>query len=1246
MQKGGVTLVINFAKVDLHKCPNFIVRNFDGKALGVLGHILRPTASFKYNEISEIHFEYPSQANGVELSEYDLLAGMRIIDVQGYGQFLLHNPVETDNGIVKIKECTGYSLEYEFNNKYLSIEEGTYNFWNPFSPDSTILGIIMSEMPSWGLGTVSSDLIGKYRTFSADSVTIYDFMKSDLQNTYACIFDFDTYNRTINVRSVNDRISRKPVYISTSNLAKEIEIEENLDELITVLDVNGAEGVDIRSVNPMGENRIYNLDAYMTEEYFSADMITKWNNWKSAFENNQTTYYSLVVAQNMQITRYATETAVLGDLKGDLTLLESKKAVLLQTIGIDNSAQSELNTVNSQIRSKNNEIESQETTLTQIQTQINNYIKQLKQINEATSFSTFFTDREMLILDRYFKCGALTDSSFVADNVDSYTSESSITRGLSSVFRLSNCTEVRKINYAGSMTFYSVRGGTISENSSVLKLNAEIVNATLQVNSDNSFIMSVYLNRGSLKDEEFPSGTLSVTGTLRSSVSASDNSLQFTTSSATAYMIHEVSEYQRMSIAWDLFEYGKGMLDKKAAPTYKFSVSSANFFALDDFLSFAKEYALGEQVYLRLSKGTIAPVAVGVTIDFDDLTSLELEFGSEFHALDEEFTLQDILDKSISMGNSLNLNQYNYSNFVTSGAHTKVKDFMESALDTMKNMIISGANNEITIDPAGLRCRKYDENTGTYNPKQIWIAHNALMFTNDNWNTATIGIGEFVDENFGSLYGIVAPAIVGTILAGNNLIIESQKQDGGVAVFKVDAEGASLHNASFNLYGTTGGRIDLGSIFGIVGGANKNTLFNYDSKGQPTGVRTSNGRSISRINNLYSNETPNANFWIDMYGDVYLKGKVDATSGVFRGSISVGGTESDPNFYVDSKGNMRAKNAEVEGTINANRFLINGQDALSGGKIKENFLHLEGINSTIESKDQNLRSVIQQTASQIRTEVNNKVSGFNSKIEQSEDNIRFEVTSQISDFSSEMSQEVGLIRWRVENLDGKYSELQQTVDGFTFTGEYVRFYDLTDGMTEISGDNIKTGTINAEYVTLGTDDGGFCCSSGYDGIRDTYGAMMYGGAGRWGDYYFFVSNRGTRMSGGGTHFYVSSSGAICSDQISVWSDKRFKNTILYNIDKYEELFYKLNPASFCLNSSKNNKRHIGFIAQDIEEARLECHLSKDELAFLNILEQEDENGELQQVFSIQYSEIIPLCVHMIKKLSNRIDNLEKQLKEM
>lgn len=1125
-------MVVNFSKIDLRKRPNFIVRNFDGTAIGVLGHIINPTAEIRYNEISEIAFEYPSHINGKKLSEYDLLTGMRIIDVEGFGQFTLHNPEENDNGVKSSKMCSGYSLEYEFTNKSISLEEGTYNFWNPFTPDSTILGIILSEMPSWSLGTVSSRLIGKYRTFSVDGLSIYDFMKSELEKTYECVFDFDTYNRRINVRSKYDAVPTKPVYISTNNLAKEIVVEEDIDDLFTVLDVNGADGVDIRSVNPMGENRIYNLDSYMTKEYFSESIIQKWNNWKTTFDSYQTLYYSLVIAQNMQISRYATESAVLTDLQGELTGLESQKAALLQAVAMDSSLNSKLNTVNSQIRSKESEISSQKNLLTTIQNQVAGYTNQLKQINKETAFSSFFTDNELKILDRYFKCGSLTDSSFVASEVDSYSAESSVIRGLSSVFNITNCTTVRRTTYTSDITFYTIRGGTINVSNSQLKLNAEVVNGTLQVNRDNTFVMSLYLNRGSINDTTFPSGTLSLTGSLYTNVSYTDTSIRITTSSTTAYMTYVASEYQRMSIAWDLFEYGKEVLDKKAYPVYHFTVDSSNFFAIDDFVSFAKEFTLGERIYLHLSMGVIEPIVTGVSIEFDDLTKLELEFASDFQVKNGKFSWLDNLDQSVSISKTLDFNQFNYSNFVNSGANTNIKKFMESALDTMKNMILSGTHNEITIDQAGLRCRKYDEASGGYSPKQIWMAHNALMFTNDGWNTATIGIGEFVDKNLGSLYGIVTPALVGTILAGNNLIIESEKTDGGVAVFKMDGEGASLHNASFNLYGNSGGRIDLGAVFGIVGGGDKNTLFYYNSKGQPTGVRTEKNRSVTRIANLASGDVPNANFWIDMYGDVYLKGVIDAVGGIFRGSLevggptafrvdsqgnlSIGGTATNPNFYVDANGNVRAKSADIKGRIDASSLYVGGKNILtnttgsnhlatSSSKIDSDYLDLYGI--TIRNKATNAVT-FQVSDSGIVTINGNITMGAGSRIEWNavdqvgEDpkvtDLRNTVNNRVNDLQLDMTNLQNNVNHQfnmiTQDVDYRMSWMQDDINDISYNLNLVQNNMLSQwevqniASTVITDTLIRAPTIQGAYIQGGTMQGVRFYLGSFGTIYDGYGS--------------------------------------------------------------------------------------------------------------------------------------------------------------
>lgn len=940
-------MVIDFSKIDLRKRPTFILRNLNGDAIGVLHNILNPTGSFNYNDLSEIQFDYPSQIDGEKLKEYDLLTGMRVVDVQGYGQFILQNPEENDNGIIKKKSCKAYSLEQELSDKEINLEEGTYCFWNPFTPDSSILSIIIETVPSWTIGTVSNDLIGKYRTFSVNGKGIYDWMRSDLQEKYECIFDFDTYERKINVRSVKDIISTKPVYLSTNNLIKEIDIKENTDDLITALDVYGADGVDIRSVNPMGTNRIYNLDEYMNTEYFSEDIVVKWNLWKDTFKSYQQPYYQLVIAQNMQISRYTTEETALAELNGELKGLEAQQSTIHQMLAVDNSVHSQLSKINNDISAKKSEIARQENLLRTIQSQIDGYTTNLKDINKKTSFSAFFSDEELKILNRYFKCGSFTDSSFVATSTNTYAVDTQTVKGLSAIFNLTNLVSMTKTPYGNDVTFYIVRGGSVVVSASNAALDAQIVSGTLQVNKDNSFVFSLYLNKGTFNRNEFPSGSIAMTGILNTSVASGSTSLQFKTTSATLCLTQDVTEYQKMSIEWELFEYGVEMLEQMASPTYTFETSVANFLALDDYIAFAKEFSLGEQVYLKTNKGVLTPIVLGINVNFDDMSDFEITFSNTFKSDDPFFTFKDLVKKSTSMSKTLDFSQYNYSNFVNSGAKTQVKDFMTSAIDAMKNAIMAGENNELTIDQTGMRMRKFNPATGDYSPKQVWMAHNAIMFTNDNWNSATIGIGEFVDKNLGSIFGIVAPAIVGTILAGSSIVIESEKQDGGVAVFKVDAEGASLHNASFNLYGSTGGRIDLGAIYGIVAGSNKNNLFYYDSKGQPTGVRTANGRSITKISDLTSGDSPNANFWLDMYGSAYFKGKILATSGeiggftiassyLYSGSGSTrvainGGVDyyseyafwagatnpASAPFWVKKNGDMKATKGEFTGTLNA-----------------------------------------------------------------------------------------------------------------------------------------------------------------------------------------------------------------------------------------------------------------------------------------------------------------------------------------
>ena len=362
-------MVVDFSKIDLREPPMLILKNTTDVPIGVLGYAMNITADIKYDEASVIEFNLPAQVDGEPTPYYDAVIGMRIVELQNIGQFILVNPKETGDGVKKIKACKGYSLEYEFTFKKLSLANATYNFWNPVTPDSTLLGIILELMPSWSVGSIDNNLVGKYRTFEVSDENLYNFIKGTIQTSYNCIFDFDTYHRRINVKDASSAVPTNPIYISNANLAKEITVEENTESIVTRLDVNGADGVNIRDVNPSGTNQIINLDYFMNADNFNQALIDKYYAWKESYANYQLPYYNLSVEYVLQIMRKTTEQTALVELESERTILENEQAIIIQGIARDLVPQSKLDDVNTRIAAKQAEINAKNEEIKSIEAQ-------------------------------------------------------------------------------------------------------------------------------------------------------------------------------------------------------------------------------------------------------------------------------------------------------------------------------------------------------------------------------------------------------------------------------------------------------------------------------------------------------------------------------------------------------------------------------------------------------------------------------------------------------------------------------------------------------------------------------------------------------------------------------------------------------------------------------------------------------------------------------------------------------------
>ena len=139
-----------------------------------------------------------------------------------------------------------------------------------------------------------------------------------------------------------------------------------------------------------------------------------------------------------------------------------------------------------------------------------------------------------------------------------------------------------------------------------------------------------------------------------------------------------------------------------------------------------------------------------------------------------------------------------------------------------------------------------------------------------------------------------------------------------------------------------------------------------------------------------------------------------------------------------------------------------------------------------------------------------------------------------------------------------------------------------------------------------------------------------------------------------SQFYVTSS------SIST-SDKNYKDDIKSLTNKHLQFFMKLQPVSFLFKEGTSGRTHIGFIAQDVEQAMSECGLTdldfagfcKDQKIDSKLVDGEevnepilDENGNPEYIYSLRYEEFIALNTYTIQKLWNRVETLEKENAEL
>lgn len=212
---------------------------------------------------------------------------------------------------------------------------------------------------------------------------------------------------------------------------------------------------------------------------------------------------------------------------------------------------------------------------------------------------------------------------------------------------------------------------------------------------------------------------------------------------------------------------------------------------------------------------------------------------------------------------------------------------------------------------------------------------------------------------------------------------------------------------------------------------------------------------------------------------------------------------------------------------------------------------------------------------------------------------------------------------------------------------------VTDQNGEAIGDHAST----ADHAT--TADSATTAESATQCIKASTAYYLHG----------ITVNDYVQISGNGNLIPSSSSvycgtnpnpfaGGYSSGGWKTTSDRRKKKDFrkLLEDDRFERFFELLQPMEYRLIENEE-KMHIGFVAQDVEQAMKCCDISENEFYGLEhaVFSEKDfesneewekflkQNGGANDMYTLCYQEFIALNTAMIQKLQNRCNDFEQRL---
>ena len=404
-----VSILFEFDLHGTYETPVLTLYNPNRQDGIIMGGVREVSFSPVFDGLSELTLKVPYHIYESSNPYYVDVVKHRLIKAEGLGWFVIKRVDEDCDGLDPIKSVRCVSEEETLNYYGVNVLDGTYKMYDLLEPDKSLITKLLSQT-QWKVGTVDPELWDKYRTFEfSEDEGLYSFLKGDFQDAYDCVCMFNTESMTVDIYPKGKLTDKTDIMLTYDNLIKEANVSETDDNVVTALTVTGDKDLDIRAVNPLGTNVLYDFSTY--KSWMSDSLQAALDAWETKLESQREPYSAL-------LTRLREENAKLIKLKGELVDLQVELESLENIRDVQQQQQTiDLTEITQKIQAKEAEIAAKQAEVDAQQSVVDEITKQKNDIAESLKFENNFTDSQFTELKKYIHPAKYQNDNYTVTDI-------------------------------------------------------------------------------------------------------------------------------------------------------------------------------------------------------------------------------------------------------------------------------------------------------------------------------------------------------------------------------------------------------------------------------------------------------------------------------------------------------------------------------------------------------------------------------------------------------------------------------------------------------------------------------------------------------------------------------------------------------------------------------------------------------------------------------------------------------------